>query len=146
MAGQGLTWSQFSKRYDQCLRSCYERMKNDKPFILLDKDRETEDGVHAYFTKIAFNIPAKQRGGSWKKVDNTYIDFEPKRYASYRNFKDAIKRIGLDDKSDLLDAPVKVNFYTSRAKTLATSVNSGRVLKDVEFGDRFFDMRSINQA
>ena len=136
MAGQGLTWSQFSKRYDQCLRSCYERMKNDKPFILLDKDRESEDGVHIYFTKIAFNIPAKQRGGSWKKVDNTYIDFEPKRYASYRNFKDAIKRIGLDDKSDLLDAPVKVNFYTSRAKTLATSVNSGRVLKDVEFGGR----------
>ncbi len=80
MAGQGLAWSQFSKRYDQCLRSCYERIKNNKPFILLDKDNDSEDGVYIYFTKIAFNIPAKQSTGSWKKVDNTYIDFEPKRF------------------------------------------------------------------
>ena len=111
-------------------------MKNDKPFILLDKDRETEEEkkVHVYFTKIAFII-SQQRGGSWKKVDNTYIDFELKRYASYRNFKDAIKRIGL---------MINLIYLTHLQKLIsihleqnsATSVNSGRVPKDVEFGGR----------
>ena len=136
MAGQGLTWSHFSKRYDQCLRSCYERMKNDKPFILLDKNKESEDGVHIYFTKIGFNIPAKN-GASWKKVDNAFIDFEPKRFSSYKKFKEGIEEAtSLNDKSELLDAPVRVNFYTSRTKNTASSINSGRVLKDKDFGGK----------
>jgi hypothetical protein len=138
--GKGLTWSEISKRYKQCFEVIYDRIKNNKPFILLSKDRLSEDnGVEVYFKMVGISIPEKVNG-RWKQ-SKEYIEFEPKRFSSFKNFYsgkngilEKIQESIKSDPSGIGNAPFRVNFYTSTRKSIATSVNSGKILKDNGLG------------
>lgn len=138
--GKGLTWSEITKRYEQCFEVIYDRIKNNKPFILLDKNRLSEDnGVEIYFKMVGISIPEKVNG-RWKP-SKEFIEFEPKRFNSFKNFysgkngilekiQESIKK----DPTGVGNAPFKVNFYTSTSKNSATTINSGKILKDNGLG------------
>jgi len=139
--GKGLTWSEFSKRYENNWRVIYDRIKNDKPFTLLDKSNLSVDGVHVYFKMVGISIP-DEVNGRFKK-SNIFIEFQPKKFVSFANFysgKNGLLRqiysAIQNNPSKFSNAPFSINFYTSTSKTPATSINSGRVLKDVDFGGK----------
>ena len=80
--GKGLTWSEISKRYEQCFEVIYDRIKNNKQFILLGNDRLSEDnGVEVYFKMVGINIPEKVNG-KWKQ-STEFIEFQPKKFTSF---------------------------------------------------------------
>lgn len=139
--GKGLTWSEFSKRYENNWRVIFDRIKNDKPFVLLDKSNLTEDGVHIYFKMVGISIP-DEVNGRFKK-SNTFLEFNPKKFASFQNFYSGkngilktIERMIQNDPERLGGAPFLINLYTSTTKSPASSINSGRILKDADFGGK----------
>lgn len=152
--GKGLTWGEFSKRYEQCWRVIYNRIRNKQPFILLDKNRLAEDnGVEIYFRMVGISIPDPV-GNRWK-ASNTYIELNPKKFTSFKNFfegKDSpipmLTALMNANPNEFDKAPVKINFYTSTTKSAANAVNSGRILKDnglgmdVGFGGRIQSSQS----
>jgi hypothetical protein len=138
--GKGLTWSEISKRYEQCFEVIYDRIKNNKPFILLGNDRLSEDnGVEVYFKMVGINIPEKVNG-KWKQ-STEFIEFQPKKFTSFENFYSGkngilkqIQQLIKSDPTGIGKAPFRINFYTSTSKSPATAVNSGKILKDNGLG------------
>lgn len=141
-SGKGLTWSEFTKRYENNWRVVYDRIKNDKPFTLLDKSNlSSDDGVHVYFKMVGISIP-DEVNGKFKK-SKIFIEFEPKRFSSFQNFysgKNGILKTIYEaihkNPQKFSNAPFAINFYTSTSKNVSTSINSGKVLKDVDFGGK----------
>lgn len=138
--GKGLTWTEISKRYKQCFEVIYNRIKNNQPFILLDNNRLSEDsGVEVYFKMIGISMPDKVNG-RWKQ-SKTFIEFEPKRFTSFENFYSGkngilkqIEDLIRNDPNGIGKAPFRVNFYTTTSKSLANTINSGKILKDNGLG------------
>jgi hypothetical protein len=140
--GKGLTWSEFTKRYENNWRVIYDRIKNNKPFTLVDKSNlSTDDGVHVYFKMVGISIPDETNGRF--KRSKVFIEFEPKRFSSFRNFYSGRNGIlqqiynGIQNNPQKFsNAPFLINFYTSTNKSVSTSINSGKILKDADFGGK----------
>lgn len=139
--GKGLTWGEFSKRYENNWRVIYDRIKNDKPFTLINKSNQSDDGVHVYFKMVGISIPDEVNGRMRKS--NIFVEFKPKKFSSFSNFysgKNGILKKIYDaiqaNPTKLANAPFLVNFYTSTNKSPGNSINSGKVLKDVDFGGK----------
>jgi len=138
--GKGLTWAEITKRYYQCFEVIYNRIKNDKPFILLDNNRLSEDnGVEVYFKMVGISIPT-QENGRWKQ-SKEFIEFEPKRFASFENFYSgkngilqSVERAIRQNSNGIARAPFRVNFYTTTSKSISSTINSGKILKDNGLG------------
>lgn len=135
-AGKGLTWSEFKKRYKNNWRVIYERIKNDEPFTLVDSTNvSSDDGIHAYFKMVGISVPTKVNG-SWKR-ERMFVEFNPKKFRSFDSFYSGNNGIlKYLPESISANVPVVINFYTSTSKSPSTTVNSGKVLKDIDFGGR----------
>jgi hypothetical protein len=135
-AGKGLTWSEFKKRYKNNWRVIYERIKNDQPFTLVDSTNvSSEDGVHVYFKMVGISVPTKVNG-RWKR-ERMFIEFNPKKFRSFDSFYSGNNGI-LQYLPEAISSnvPVVINFYTSTNKNPSSTINSGKVLKDADFGGR----------
>lgn len=138
--GKGLTWGEFSKRYRQCWETIYNRIRNNQPFILIDRDRLAgEDGVEIYFKMVGISIPEKVNG-RWKQ-SKEFIEFNPKKFTSFERFFSGsnsilknIQNMIESDPTGVGNAPFRINFYTSTTKSPSTSINSGKILKDNGLG------------
>jgi hypothetical protein len=141
--GKGLTWGEFSKRYEANWRVIYDRIRNNEPFTLLDPHRLTsDDGVHVYFRMVGISIPDPVGNNRWKP-NNTYIEINPRLFTSFDNFYSGKNSpipmlTALRNSSGIgfERAPIKINFYTSTRKSPTNAINSGRVLKDPDFGGK----------
>jgi len=143
----GLSWGQIKKRPVGFINEVYYRMKNEKPFVILGKHADSEDGVHIYFNRLIIIAPA------WNKSKNKFEHtnktksvsaantFEVRRYSSPDNLRLAIReQTGVDfynlddDEADYnwLKAPMLIQFTTRGNPSLRTTINSGWILKDGE--------------
>lgn len=141
----GLSWSQIKKRPRDAFHEIWYRIKNDKPFVLLGKHRESEDGVYIYFNRVVIWTPSKVNG-KWKvtdadKVINNSNAFYPKQYQSYQNFLKAIRtQTGVDfDQVKYsgegkgrfpADAVFQIQFMTPAGSSPRQTINSSWLLKD----------------
>jgi len=121
----GLTWGEIKKRPKDFFQEVWYRIKHDKPFVLLGKHRESEDGIYIYFNRVVIWTPSKVNG-KWKitnndKLINKQTAFYPKTYKSYQGFLKAILK----------------NLQVDFDQTRYNGEGKGRFPADAVFGIQF---------